>query len=90
MSPSDRIRDRPTSDLIVFGFAATVMMVILTAVICGTIWRINDPNADIDALVGWVGDLTNTLIGAVVGYLAGRGVVVATNSNGTTHNNKKG
>jgi membrane associated rhomboid family serine protease len=68
-----KLRDRPTSDLIVMFLAGVIALVILTALIGGVVWRINDPNADLDGLVKWVGDLTGTLVGAVVGYLAGKG-----------------
>jgi hypothetical protein len=70
-----RLRDRPTADIIVFGMAATVGFVIVAGVICGIIWRVLDPNAEIGQLIKWIGDLTSTLIGAVVGFLAGKGSV---------------
>jgi crotonobetainyl-CoA:carnitine CoA-transferase CaiB-like acyl-CoA transferase len=62
-------KDRPTSDLIV------------AAVIGGIVWRVTDTGADIDQLITWVGDLVSTLVGAVVGYLAGRGAA-STNTDG--------
>lgn len=71
-----RLRTRSTSDLIVMFLAALVAVVILVTLVGGIIWRINDPDADLDQLVKWVGDLTGTLVGAVVGYLAGKGASV--------------
>jgi hypothetical protein len=70
----ERLRNRPTADIIVFGMAAIVGFVIVAGVIGGVIWKIVDgDNADIDQLIKWIGDLTSTLIGAIVGFLAGRG-----------------
>lgn len=68
-----RLREWATADIVVLSMMGIIAFVIITTVIGGVVWRINDPNADIDSLVKWVGDLTSTLIGAVVGYLAGKG-----------------
>jgi hypothetical protein len=70
-----RLRDRPTADLIVISMAGIIGFVIVSGVIGGIIWRILDQEADIGQLVKWIGDLTSTLIGAVVGFLAGKGSV---------------
>jgi Flp pilus assembly pilin Flp len=66
-------KDRPTSDLIVMFLAGVIAFVIVAAV--------TDTGADIDQLITWVGDLVSTLVGAVVGYLAGRGAA-STNTDG--------
>lgn len=75
MSPVEKLRRRATPDLIVIGFACVIAFVVVSAVIGAIVWRIVDPDADIDDLTARVGDLVNTLVGAVVGYLAGRGVI---------------
>jgi hypothetical protein len=74
-------KDRPTSDLIVMFLAGVIAFVIVAAVIGGIVWRVTDTGADIDQLITWVGDLVSTLVGAVVGYLAGRGAA-STNTDG--------
>jgi hypothetical protein len=69
------LRRRDTPDLIVMWLAGVVAVILLVSLVGGIVWKINDPDADISELAARVGDITNTLIGAVVGYLAGRGVV---------------
>lgn len=69
------LRERDTPDLVVMFFAILVGVVVVAGVIGGVIWRLVDPDADLVALVDRISDITNTLIGAVVGYLAGRGVL---------------
>jgi hypothetical protein len=80
VSPDEKRQQRSTPDLIVIMFAVIIAFVVLVAVIGGIILRITSPNADIDNLIGWAGDLTNTLIGAVVGYIAGKGAVAVNGS----------
>lgn len=67
------LRDRPTSDLVVLGLTALVAFVVTTTVTAALVIKIADPKADIDVIMIRVAGLTNTLIGAIVGYLAGRG-----------------
>ena len=83
MSPADKLRQRSTPDLIVIALAGVIAFVVIASVIGGIVWRVNDPNADLAELTARIGDLVNTLVGAVVGYLAGRGVIP--NDNGQRH-----
>ncbi len=68
------IRDRPTPDIIVIGLTFVVMLCVLglaAAVIISSIWF---PTHDIASLSQRIGTIISSLIGAIVGYLAGRGV----------------
>lgn len=69
-----RLRDRPTADLVVLFLAAVVGVTIIGSTL--GLFFASWLGADVD--LGKVGarlaDVTNTLIGAIVGYLAGRGV----------------
>lgn len=65
---------RATSDLIVLSLTGVVAFVVIAGIVGSIVWEIADPhNADLDELAKRIGDITNTLIGAIVGYLAGRG-----------------
>lgn len=70
-----RLRDRPTPDLVVLILAGVVAFSVVAAVLAGAWTRLVDPDANLDTLGARLADVTNTLIGAIVGYLAGRGVV---------------
>jgi hypothetical protein len=68
------VRERPTSDLVVLALTAVVAFVVVATVIGVIVWEIIAPgSANIEAVSRRVGEITNTLIGAVVGYLAGKG-----------------
>jgi hypothetical protein len=68
---------RATADIIVITLTGIVGFVVISSTIGAVIWRIQDPDADLAALASRVGDITNTLIGAIVGYLAGKGTGAA-------------
>lgn len=69
-----RLRDRPTADLIVMFLAGLVGVCVVGALLVITVARFSDPGLDLDKAAARIADVTNTLIGAIVGYLAGRGV----------------
>jgi len=74
MTVPPRLRDRPTPDLIVFAMTTVVLiMLVLTtcALLIAEIWY---PDRDWGTLAGRVGQIMTSLIAAIVGYLAGRGV----------------
>ncbi len=73
MVPS-RFRDKPTADLIVIFLAALVGIIMLLMSITLIVVEIWYPDHDITTLATRVGTLTSSLIGAIIGYLAGRGV----------------
>lgn len=69
-----QLRDRPTADLIVIllsGVVAFCVVSLATAVVVSSIWF---PDHDITSLSQRIGTIISSLIGAIVGYLAGRGV----------------
>lgn len=76
------VRDRPTPDLIVIcltGLVVFVVGVFVMMLLVAEIWR---PETDLAVLTTRIAAITNTLIGAIVGYLAGRGFNGKSNGNG--------
>jgi len=69
--------DRPTPDLVVILLALFVGFVLVVSTIGVVVLEATDHGADVDELIVRTADITNTLIGALVGYLAGRGVIPA-------------
>lgn len=69
-----RLRDRPTPDLVVLILSGVVAFTVGAAVFGGVWLKLADPGYDLERLGARLADVTNTLIGAIVGYLAGRGV----------------
>jgi hypothetical protein len=68
-----RFRDRPTPDLIVMFLAAIVGVLMIGAMLSVIYLEAVHAAVDLDKLSARLADVTNTLIGAIVGYLAGRG-----------------
>lgn len=69
----DRLRDRPTSDLVVMFLAALVGFILVVATFGVILLELYGDDVDISVLATRLAAITNTLIGAIVGYLAGRG-----------------
>jgi Na+/H+ antiporter NhaA len=69
-----RLRDRPTPDLIVLALTAIVIMVLAITVVALVITEIWYPERDQTELAKRIGSIMSSLIAAIVGYLAGRGV----------------
>lgn len=69
------LKERETPDLIVIWLAFLVGFVIIGSMLGMVAWKLIDPSADISVVAVRVAGLTNTLIGVIVGYLAGRGVI---------------
>lgn len=74
MGLPNRFQDRPTADLIVFFLAAVVGVILIAMTFIVVISAIWFPDHNITLLTQRVGTLVSSLIGAIVGYLAGRGV----------------
>lgn len=71
------LRDRPTPDLVVMWLAGIVGVCVIGSLLGAMVLRITDHSADLDKIAARLADVLNTLIGAIVGYLAGRGVTPA-------------
>ena len=69
-----RLANRPTADLVVLLLAGLVAVIVVTAVAGVLVIALVRPRADVGGVVHSLSDVTNTLIGAVVGYIAGRGL----------------
>ena len=67
-----RLSDRPTADLVVL-FLAGVIGVILIITTLACIWiAIFNPHADESRVIQRIGSLLANMLGAIVGYMAGR------------------
>jgi hypothetical protein len=75
-----RLRDRPTPDLIVLALTAVVVLVLIVTVFALVVTEIWYPDRDQTDLAKRVGQIMSSLVAAIVGYLAGRGV-----TNGNSH-----
>lgn len=76
--------DRPTADLVILFLAGLVGIVILTMLVFIAWVSVYNPEVKITDLAIRIAAITNTLTGAIVGYVAGRGVNgVRKNGNGS-------
>jgi hypothetical protein len=63
---------RPTPELLVIMFAATICAVLLVTALTVLVLEAVRPDADTSDTARAIGDLMNTMLGLVVGFLAGR------------------
>ena len=66
------MNERPTSDLIVFFLTAVVGLVVVVVLIGSYAMAAN--GEEVGEGITWVARITNTIVGGVFGYLAGRSV----------------
>jgi hypothetical protein len=67
-----RFRDRPTADLIVIvltGLVATIILVSVAGIFLLEVFR---PEVNVEKLAARIGTIISTLVGAIVGYVAGK------------------
>lgn len=61
------------TDFVVFAFVTIVVVVLLVAAVASTAIAVLDSERDLSALATTIGDILTTIIGALVGFLAGKG-----------------
>lgn len=66
------MRDRSTADLLVLMLAVTVCVAIIVGEVGIVVVQLVDKDADTSSAGGTIGQIINTLVGMVAGYLAGR------------------
>jgi hypothetical protein len=66
------MRDRSTADVLVMMLATTVCVAIIVGEVGIVIIEAVNPETDTSTAGGAIGDIINTLVGMVAGYLAGR------------------
>jgi Na+/H+ antiporter NhaA len=69
-----RIRDRPTPDLIVLALTGVVILVLVFTTITLLVEAIWYPDHGEAEVAKRIGQILSSLVAAIVGYLAGRGV----------------
>lgn len=67
-----RLRDRPTSDLLILMIAGTICSSVLGAAFVVAILAFVHPEQDAGKALALISDTLNTLIGLLAGYVAGR------------------
>jgi len=67
-----RLRDRETTDLLVLLVGGTVCFVIVGLMLSLIISEIARPEHDTSAAASAIGDVINTMVGLLAGFLAGR------------------
>lgn len=78
MTLPPRLRDRPTPDLIVLGLTVLVAIVLIAVTITLIVSEFWHPERDLGQLADRIATILSSLIAAIVGYLAGRGVTDTT------------
>jgi hypothetical protein len=68
-----KLRDRPTSDLLILMIAGTICFAVLASGATIATIEILHPQRDTTTAFKAVADVINTLIGLLAGFLAGRG-----------------
>jgi hypothetical protein len=66
------IKDRSTADLLVVMLATTVCVAIIVGEVGIIVIEAVSPETDTSVAGGTIGDIINTLVGMIAGYLAGR------------------
>lgn len=64
--------ERTTGDLLILGISFTVCFSVLASGALVGLLALVQPTRDTSAMVGAIGDVINTLIGLLAGFLAGR------------------
>jgi hypothetical protein len=63
---------RPTGDVLVILFAATICLTVLIAGTSLVVVRLAQPDRDLTASIGALSDVVNTMLGLTAGFVAGR------------------
>ncbi|HEY9377371.1 MAG TPA: hypothetical protein VIQ02_09780 [Jiangellaceae bacterium] len=61
------------TDFVVFCFVTIVAFILIGAMLSVMILEIRDPDTDTSSITAALADITTTLIGALVGFIAGKG-----------------
>jgi hypothetical protein len=70
--PRYRLFDRSTTDILILMIAMTICFAVLAAGAAIAAIEFKDPGTDTSQAQGTIGDVINTLIGLLAGFLAGR------------------
>lgn len=70
----NRLRDRPTSDLVVLAFAALIVLIVAAGSIALMVAELRGADINANLLAERLGKIVSSLVAVCVGYVAGRGV----------------
>jgi hypothetical protein len=68
------IANRSTIDLVVLTFTFVVALVLIIIVTGAVVGRIIKPELDVSRAVDSIIEITNTLVGALIGFMGGRAI----------------
>jgi purine-cytosine permease-like protein len=83
-----RLRERPTSDLVIVFMAGIIGLCVILGVLGLVALKIADPDEDIDTSVKVIGDILTVMLGAVIGFVAGKASTNGVNGNGNGNGTK--
>lgn len=69
-----KLSERPTPDLVVMFLAGVVGLIMLITTLAVIFIAIYQPTVDDSKVIQRIGTLVSNLIGAIIGYMAGRSV----------------
>ena len=69
-----KFRERPTADLIVVALTFVVCFIVVFTSVVVVVAEVIHPEGDTTQVVARVAGLVTTMTGAIIGYIAGRGV----------------
>ena len=68
------LRDRPTPDLVVIFLAGMAGVIVVMVLATAMLLNLTGHSKEAGDATVWLGRITNTIVGGLFGYLAGRGV----------------
>lgn len=74
MAPFDNIKTRPTSDLIVLFLAGLIGIYLIGSMGFILVTTITGHDENLGLLINRLGAIVNSIVGAVIGFIGGRGV----------------
>ena len=74
MAPFDNVKNRPTADLVVLFLCALIGIYLVVSMVFLVVTQINHDDQSAALLINRLGAIVNSIVGAVIGFVGGRGV----------------
>jgi glycopeptide antibiotics resistance protein len=69
--PTKRLRERPAGEIVILILASAAGLLIVTSGVSMLLVFLFRPEENLAAVASGIGDVINTIVGALIGYLAG-------------------